>query len=128
LVAAAVVIGRLAAMWLCVRGNHAASDQGLGALVVGSVSVGRALLVSGGCVVVTAAVVIVIGWGSNNPSWLRATLALLAALVVAGLAVWALRQRVVSRIGGLSGDVLGAAVEIATTCALVVSALAVARP
>jgi adenosylcobinamide-GDP ribazoletransferase len=127
LVVAAVVIGRLAAMWLCVRGNQAATGQGLGALVVGSVPGGRAVLVSGACVVATGALVAFIGWGDDNPGWLRATLALIAAFIVAGVAVWALRQRVMKRIGGLSGDVLGAAVEIATTCALVVSALVVSQ-
>ncbi|GAA3821535.1 hypothetical protein GCM10022226_47330 [Sphaerisporangium flaviroseum] len=46
--------------------------------------------------------------------------------VLAGLlAAWALRRRAVRRLGGITGDVLGALVEIATAAALVTCAVAV---
>lgn len=50
----------------------------------------------------------------------------LPAAVLAGLtAAWALRRRAVRRLGGITGDVLGALVEVATATALVVCAMAV---
>ncbi|MDP9861676.1 MULTISPECIES: adenosylcobinamide-GDP ribazoletransferase [Streptosporangium] len=55
-----------------------------------------------------------------SPSWGPA-LAVLAGLVAA----WALRRRAVRRLGGITGDVLGALVETAVATALVVCAVVV---
>ncbi|GIH94588.1 adenosylcobinamide-GDP ribazoletransferase [Planobispora siamensis] len=61
----------------------------------------------------------------TGPSWTAFLLlgVLPAAAVAAGLlAAWSLRRRAVRRLGGITGDVLGALVETATAAALVVCA------
>jgi adenosylcobinamide-GDP ribazoletransferase len=45
------------------------------------------------------------------------------AVLVGLLAAWALRRRAVRRLGGVTGDVLGALVETATAAALVACAI-----
>ncbi len=110
--AAAVVVawvaGRLAVPVACRRGVPAARPDGLGALVAGTVRgpawAGAAALVAAG------AVVAVPGRPWQGP------LAVAAALAVALLVV----RHAVRRFGGLTGDVIGAAVELATAAALLV--------
>lgn len=58
------------------------------------------------------------GYGSSSSLW-GPCVAVLAGL----LAAWALRRRAVRRLGGITGDVLGALVEIATATTLVVYAM-----
>ncbi|MER5324377.1 adenosylcobinamide-GDP ribazoletransferase [Streptosporangium roseum] len=67
--------------------------------------------------------VVAVGPGSGRPSsslW-GPCVAVLAGL----LAAWALRRRAVRRLGGITGDVLGALVEIAMASTLVVYAVTV---
>ena len=61
----------------------------------------------------------VLGSVLSGPWWLG-PIAVLAAYLVAAL----LLRRCVSRLGGITGDVLGACVEAATCAALVVLAVA----
>ncbi|MEV4184962.1 adenosylcobinamide-GDP ribazoletransferase [Streptosporangium canum] len=60
------------------------------------------------------------GYGRSSSLW-GPCVAVLAGL----LAAWALRRRAVRRLGGITGDVLGALVEIATATTLVVYAVTV---
>ncbi len=112
----AVLAGRLAVLWSCLRGTPAARRGGLGALVAGTVRRPLAVLWT------VAVAVEAFGYGRLDQDagtlrgGLRAVLALLAAL---GL-VWIFRRHAVRRFGGITGDVLGAAVEIAQLTVLVV--------
>ncbi len=116
----ACVVGRLAATWACTTGIPAARPDGLGATVAGTVS--RKVAALRHCP----------GAGARRrlrrlagrrrrtapgPARRRGGVAL--GLTLAGLLV----ARCVRRFGGVTGDVLGAAVEIATLGAL----LALAR-
>ncbi|HLZ38934.1 MAG TPA: adenosylcobinamide-GDP ribazoletransferase [Mycobacteriales bacterium] len=108
-VVVAAVAGRVALPWACRRGVPGARAEGLGALVAGTVPVPVAAGVSAAAVLVAGAVL---------PVW-RGPVAVLAALAAA----WLLRRLAARRLGGITGDVLGALVETATTVALVVTAL-----
>jgi adenosylcobinamide-GDP ribazoletransferase len=110
-VVAAYAAGRLAVPVACRRGVPAARPDGLGALVAGTV---RLPVVAGGAAIVVAGAV----WAAPGRPWQGPT-AVLAALAAAVLLV----RHCVRRFGGLTGDVIGAAVEAATTTALVVLSL-----
>lgn len=117
-VAFALVVSRFALPVACRRGVPAARREGLGQVVAGTVGPGR-LAVSGGLAVVTSAVLSIVSPGLG--SW-QVTL-LVKAVVVAALALGAavlLLRRALRRLGGVTGDVLGAAVEVTFTAALVV--------
>jgi adenosylcobinamide-GDP ribazoletransferase len=109
---AAVVTGRVALMWACRRGVPAARPEGLGALVAGTVrpvaAAGITLIVLAGCSAVAF----------DGPSGWTLPLAVLAGLTAA----CGLQRHAVRRLGGITGDVLGALTEVATTIALVVAA------
>src|SRR5579859_1820677 len=110
---AAAVTGRLALTWACRRGVPAARPDGLGALVAGTVSPVIPVLIT--LLTVAAAAVAVIGVPLG---WT------LPLAVVAGLAAARVLQRhAVRRLGGITGDVLGALAEVATTVTLVVAAM-----
>jgi adenosylcobinamide-GDP ribazoletransferase len=102
-VVTATAAGRLAVAWACRRGVPAARPQGLGALVAGSVGVPV-------LVVMTCAVTIAAGAAVPGRPW-QGPGAVLTALAVTLL----LLRHTVRRLGGVTGDVLGAAVEITTT-------------
>jgi adenosylcobinamide-GDP ribazoletransferase len=109
----AAVAGRLALPWACRAGVPSARPGGLGALVAGSVPARAALAV-------TAAVLVAAAAAGSAADGLGGALHGLAA-VAAGLAAALLTLRhAVRRLGGVTGDVFGALVEIATTAALVV--------
>jgi adenosylcobinamide-GDP ribazoletransferase len=109
----AVVTSRLAVTAACTTGTPAASATGLGALVAGTVRPAVALLLA---LVVVAAAAAGAGWTGGTG---EAGLALTA--VVLGLAcARGLRRHAVRRLGGVSGDVLGALVEVTTGVVLVV--------
>ena len=120
----AVVVGRLALVWGCVDGVPAATSTGLGSAVAGTVGRAAALAVTlgvlaavGGAWLVVAAVV------PDASAWPGA--AVWPGVALLGLASCALVLRVaVARVGGITGDVLGACVEVTTTVVLVASALA----
>ncbi|MGC4805661.1 adenosylcobinamide-GDP ribazoletransferase [Micromonospora sp. DT233] len=102
-VVTATAAGRLGVTLACRRGVPAARPEGLGALVAGSVGGVAAGL--GAAAVLAVAVAAVPGRPWQGP------LAVLAAGAVAG----ALLRHVVRRLGGITGDVLGAVVEVVTT-------------
>jgi adenosylcobinamide-GDP ribazoletransferase len=107
---AAAVTGRLALTWACRRGVAAARREGLGAMVAGTV---RPALVVGITLMVVAAAAIAepLGW--------RLPLAVVAGLTGA----FVLQRHAVRRLGGITGDVLGALIETAATVTLVVAAM-----
>ncbi|GII90160.1 adenosylcobinamide-GDP ribazoletransferase [Sinosporangium siamense] len=110
----AVVTGRLALTWACGRGVPPARPDGLGAMVAGTVP--RAAQVAATALAMAGAVLVSLAGGVSP--------VLFPAAVAAGLlAAWGLRRRAVRRLGGITGDVLGALVETATVAALLVAAL-----
>ncbi|WP_433325660.1 adenosylcobinamide-GDP ribazoletransferase [Spirillospora sp. CA-294931] len=105
----AAVAGRTALPWACRRPVPSARPGGLGALVAGTVATRTAVVVT--AVVVAASLVT---WSPYGP------VAVLAGLASALL----LLRHAVRRLGGITGDVMGALVETATTTALIVLAAA----
>ena len=115
---AAVVTGRLALTWACRRGVGAARPDGLGALVAGTIRPG----VAAGITVVLLAAAGVTGFSLLSPRLF--SLFSLPLAVVAGLAAaFVLQRHAVRRLGGITGDVLGALIETAATVTLVVAAM-----
>ena len=121
--ALATATGRSGFCWVARRGTPAARPGGLGATVAGSQPVWVAplwwatLIAAGATALVTAPS----GPGATDLGLVLAVIGsvLLAAVLVAGLAAHTRR-----RFGGMSGDVLGAATELASTAVLVVLAAA----
>jgi adenosylcobinamide-GDP ribazoletransferase len=114
---AAVITGRLALTWACRRGVVAARPDGLGALVAGTVRPGVA---AGTTVVLLAAA----GFTGFSLRLFSLPVFSLPLAVVAGLAAaFVLQRHAVRRLGGITGDVLGALIETAATVALVVAAM-----
>jgi adenosylcobinamide-GDP ribazoletransferase len=104
----AVLAGRLALTWACRRGVPAARGTGLGALVAGTVHPAIP-------VVLTAAALAAAG----------AFGLIFAIAMAAGLAASAaLTARAVRRLGGITGDVLGALAEVTAVVCLLVTAIA----
>jgi adenosylcobinamide-GDP ribazoletransferase len=111
----AVMLGRLAVGVACGPWFRPARPDGLGALVIGSMSTPRLLiagLLSGG-IAVLATLAGSLPW-SGSLLW--------GPLAAVGVALWlgGLARR---RFGGSTGDVLGATAELATTAVLLVLAL-----
>jgi adenosylcobinamide-GDP ribazoletransferase len=104
--------GRLAVPVACRRGVPAARSEGLGAVVAGTVPVSAAA-------VLTVTVALAAVWALPGRPW-QGSAAVLAAVLLAALVV----RHCVRRFGGVTGDIIGAAVEAATTSALVVLTLA----
>jgi adenosylcobinamide-GDP ribazoletransferase len=104
---AAYAAGRLGVTLGCRRGVPAARPEGLGALVASTVPTP---------VVVAAAAVVAAGavWAVPGRPW-QGPAAVAAALLVTAL----LLRHAVRRFGGITGDVLGAAVELTTTVTLI---------
>ncbi|WP_018223169.1 adenosylcobinamide-GDP ribazoletransferase [Salinispora pacifica] len=99
----ATAAGRLGVALACRRGLPAARPDGLGALVAGTVGPGA--LAAG----TTAVALLALAAVPDRP-W-QGPLVVIAALATA---VWLLRH-VVRRLGGITGDVLGATTEVVTT-------------
>jgi adenosylcobinamide-GDP ribazoletransferase len=103
---AAAVAGRLALTWACRRGVPAARGSGLGVLVAGTVppaipvALTAATLGGAGAYGINVLIAVAVG--------------LAASLVLTFLAV--------RRLGGITGDVLGALVEVTTAVCLLVTA------
>ncbi len=106
----ACATGRAAFAWVARRGVPAARPNGLGATVAGSQPAWVAPL--WWVALAAAGVFAVPGRAWAGP----------VAVGVAALAVVALAAHTRRRLGGMTGDVLGAASEVATTAALVVLA------
>jgi adenosylcobinamide-GDP ribazoletransferase len=113
----APVVGRLAAVWGCRM--SAARPDGLGAWVAGTVSTAQALVVSAAAMAVPLLLLL----RDDDPRRM-ALPAVAAALPVALMVAGLLQRRWAARLGGITGDTLGAAVEIATTVTFVIIALA----
>jgi adenosylcobinamide-GDP ribazoletransferase len=116
---AAVVTGRLALTWACRRGVVAARPDGLGALVAGTVSPVMAAAATLATLAGAVAAVTVSATVAGEPLGWTLPLAVMAGLGAA----WVLQRRAAGRLGGITGDVLGALVEVATTVTLVVAAM-----
>ena len=114
-----VLSGRLAMLWACTAWVPAARPGGMGALVAGTVS--RTAVVLWTLVVAAGAA----AYGrfdsevGSNAGAIRCVLAVVLALTVA----WIVRRHAVRRLGGITGDVLGALCEIATMVSLLVTAV-----
>ncbi|HKA67975.1 MAG TPA: adenosylcobinamide-GDP ribazoletransferase [Actinomycetes bacterium] len=106
--------GRLALTWACRTGVPAARAEGLGALVAGTVAWPWPVLMSGVGLLAAVGVALLGAVGV-----VAAVLAVVAGLAAAEV----LLQLCVRRFGGITGDVLGALVEIATLVALLVLAV-----
>jgi adenosylcobinamide-GDP ribazoletransferase len=116
---AAVVTGRLALTWACRRGVAAARPDGLGALVAGSVSPVIPALTTLAALAAAVAAVVVSATVTGEPLGWTLPLA-----VAAGLgAAFVLERHAVRRLGGITGDVLGALAEVAATVTLLVAAM-----
>ncbi|UGT40931.1 adenosylcobinamide-GDP ribazoletransferase [Nocardia yamanashiensis] len=107
----AVVVGRVAVVLACRRGIAAAPGAGFGALVAGTQSLAVGVLW-------TVAAVAAGVWATGD--W-RGPLGVVAALGISALLV----RHCVRRFGGLNGDVLGAALEVAVTVSVGIASLAV---
>jgi adenosylcobinamide-GDP ribazoletransferase len=107
----AVTAGRSVLSMACARGVPAARAEGLGATVAGSVPRVAALGV---------AAVSVAGAAALTTPWWAGAVAVAAAYAVAAV----LLRRCVTRLGGVTGDVLGGCVELAVAAALVALAVA----
>jgi adenosylcobinamide-GDP ribazoletransferase len=133
-VAVAGVVSRAVLPLLCSVGVPAARRGGLGAQVAGTVS-RRGLLAAASVSVLSVLAVLGVGLALRAAVGLAPTLApgrtlptslgTLVALTVPVLAAGLLAHRCVRRLGGVSGDVLGAAVEVAFTACVVLLALTV---
>lgn len=112
---AAVVTARLAMARTGLPGVPAAEGSSLGRTVLGTVSptwlAGSVLVCAG----LAAGGALLLGTPAG-------ALVVLAALATGLLAAELLHRRAVARLGGTTGDVMGAAGEVATTAALVVAA------
>ncbi|RZU52841.1 cobalamin-5'-phosphate synthase [Krasilnikovia cinnamomea] len=106
-VVAAWAAGRLAVPLACRRGVPAARPEGLGALVAGTVP---APVAAAGVALVAAASI----WAVPGRPWQGP-----AAVAAASLAALLLVRHAVRRFGGVTGDVIGAAVETAASVALI---------
>jgi adenosylcobinamide-GDP ribazoletransferase len=114
----AVATGRLGATWCCTDGVPAARPEGLGATVAGTVP--RLGAASVTVVVIVGA--LLLGRLGGDTDLARSVA--LAAAAVLGLAAGALLlRRCVARFGGITGDVLGAVLEVTTTATLIAVAL-----
>ncbi len=113
----AVLASRQSLAWSCHRRVPAATPSGLGATVAGSVST-VALGIS-------TLMLFTVGIAASLASGLSVVVTV-APVVAAIAATLVLLARCRSRLGGITGDVLGAGVELSFTAALAAAALAVA--
>ncbi len=113
------VTGRLALTWACRRGVAAARPDGLGALVAGSVRPAIPAATTLATLAAAVAAVAISATVSGEPLGWTLPLAVLAGLGAGFVA----QRHAVRRLGGITGDVLGALAEVATTVTLVVAAM-----
>ncbi len=110
----AAVAARCALAWGCLRTVPAARPGGLGAMVASTVAPREAVASTGAAAGLLALV------GATDG---RSALFLPLAVVCGVGAGWLLLRRCVRRVGGITGDVLGATAEAAATGALLALAL-----
>ncbi|MBE2999047.1 adenosylcobinamide-GDP ribazoletransferase [Nocardiopsis sp. HNM0947] len=111
--ALAGAVGRAAVTGACLPAVPSAREEGLGAFVAGSVRLPGLALASGALLLFW-----LLGWFLGFPWALGGAVAAVAGLAVAAV----LLRHCVRRLGGITGDVLGALAEAAGTAALVVLA------
>jgi adenosylcobinamide-GDP ribazoletransferase len=116
---AAVVTGRLALTWACRRGVAAARREGLGALVAGTVRPVIPLIITLTVLAAAAAAVTISAVVVGEPLGWTLPLAVVAGLAAA----FVLQRHAARRLGGITGDTLGALVEVAAAVTLVVAAM-----
>ncbi len=118
----ALVVSRLALALVCSRGVPPARADGLGHVVAGTVGRGQLALASLlGIGVLVALSLLALGQDALSGGVVaRAAFVALVGLAVAGVVT----RRAVRRLGGVTGDVLGAAVEVTFTSVLVVLTIA----
>jgi adenosylcobinamide-GDP ribazoletransferase len=107
----AAVTGRLAIVWACRHGVPPAREGGLGSMVAGTVPPVYAVLITFAALAVAAGLAAagVTGWT-------------LPPAVAAGLAgSWLLQRHAQRRLGGITGDVLGALCEVAATLTVLIA-------
>ena len=112
----AVVTGRVAVVLATGPGSPAARPDGFGALVAGATT-SLARIVTAVALLASVAVAAALAWGP--PTALRGVAAVLAGLLAADL----LRRIAIRQLGGLTGDVFGALIEVSTATVLVTLAL-----
>lgn len=110
LIGTLVCVSRVALLIGCAGGVPSARPSGLGATVAGTVP---HLWLGAGAVLAAGLVSGVGAWAGLE--WWRGALAVL----LAGLAVGVLVRRCVQRFGGITGDVLGASIELALLVLLI---------
>ena len=119
------VLARWAIVELAMSQSHASGKASLGTSVVGQVRRRELLFASGGCVILCVALALL----AHFHAWPFSTL-LLAVLGVVWLLVWLVARYIanqaVRKIGGITGDILGAVVEIGELVVLI-SGLVFAR-
>jgi adenosylcobinamide-GDP ribazoletransferase len=114
----ALTTARLAVMWACVEGVPAARAEGLGALVAGTVKP----LLAAAVTVVTTVVLCFAAVVHDHGGWPE--VGRVCWSIGAGLgAGWLLRIGATRRFGGITGDVLGATVEVVTAVVLIAVAI-----
>jgi len=115
----AAVTGRLALTWACRSGVPPARRDGLGALVAGTVRPVVPAVITAAVLAATVAGIFAAHAVAAVPvEWI------LPVAVCAGLAAaLALAAHAIRRLGGITGDVLGALVETAAAATLLVSAM-----
>lgn len=118
LVSVAVMAGRASTVLTCLRGIPSARPTGMGATVAGTVAWPVAAAVQS----VSVALLTGVATMAGLPWWQAALAGVFAALGV----LWLLRI-CCRRFGGVSGDVMGASIELATTIALLVPAAGALR-
>jgi adenosylcobinamide-GDP ribazoletransferase len=115
---------RLAPAVCARRGVPAARAEGLGRSVAGTVGRRAVAALVGACAAVGALALGVVagvggGWVASSVS--ASALTGVAAVLAAGAGALAVRSHAVRRLGGVTGDVVGAAVEVSLAAALVVA-------
>ena len=114
LIAVSVVASRQMLAWACSEGVPSARRAGLGATVAGTVPPAMVAL---GFVLLLCISALATRW--SGPSWWTGPVAMCTA-ALGGVAVI---HRATRRFGGITGDVLGAVIEVSFAVALTTSAL-----
>ena len=118
-VVVAAASGRLAAVVAARRGVPSARPNGFGALVAGSVEPLALTALTAATVGVSIGLAAASGFEAAALGWFA--LVLVAAQVIA----WGASVHIVRRLGGVTGDIFGALIEIATTATLLGLAIVV---
>lgn len=115
----AVVTGRLAVVWAAIRGVPSARPDGLGVVFAESVAVWAAAAVT----LMSVAGILLLTWIftaiNDDPVTLRLAVGVGLAVLAGLSAAWWVVRRAMKRLGGVTGDVYGACVEVATMTSLV---------